>query len=183
MRVLSVFLLFSWVLLILGCGTPPTQPDDKDRLVFNEDEELLNSRVRYFDEEVPLDSAGTSLSKASPIHLKLVAEIDPPTFEGNQLHATHVTLYDNLAFVAFSTVNGAFRGGVEVVDFTNIRRSRILGQLLMRDTDVRVAAPFDGNLYLAEATDTDRRNRFESGIALRGRRDGGVAESQIGQIL
>ncbi len=55
--------LIGFTLLITVCGKQVLDPFEADRIVLENDDEILNSRIKYFNQEILLDSS-SSLSKA-----------------------------------------------------------------------------------------------------------------------
>ncbi len=77
-----------------------------DRITITNTESALAARVRYFDQDVPIDpvTGGTaSLTRAQSFakqfSLTLVAEITPPTIDGQVLQATSVVMRGDIATV------------------------------------------------------------------------------------
>ncbi|MFQ5638299.1 MAG: hypothetical protein ACE5IR_09945 [bacterium] len=158
--------------LISACGNQVINPADQSRIEINNDEKKLNNRVKYFDDEAihlySLDLS-TNLDHVAKKHgfaIKLRAEVEPPEVNGFVVHASHVTLDNRRAYVSYSTVNTDYRGGVEIFDILRLNRPRILSQALFLDTDVSIAARFEGKLYLGGATDSHHSSNFRSPACL-----------------
>ena len=113
--------LIGLILLITVCGKQLVGPLETVRIVLENDQAILNSRIKYFNQEIPLDSPNSiskaDASKRNHTKLFLLAEVEPPEIDGRKLQANHVTLSDGYAYVSYSTRNNDYRGGVEVFDF------------------------------------------------------------------
>ncbi len=162
--------LIGFTLLITVCGKQVLDPFEAERIVLENDHEILNSRIKYFNQEIPLDSS-SSLSKAGAskrTHTKLIllAEVEPPEIEGHKLQASHVTLSNDHAYISYSTRNNEFRGGVEILDLKTADRPVSKSLALFRDTDLSLAIEWDGRLYLGGATDSDHKSNFKSPAVL-----------------
>ncbi len=162
--------LIGFTLLITVCGKQVLDPFESERIVLENDHEILNSRIKYFNQEIPLDSS-SSLSKAGAskrTHTKLIllAEVEPPEIEGHKLQASHVTLSNDHAYISYSTRNNEFRGGVEILDLKTADRPVSKSLALFRDTDLSMAIEWDGRLYLGGATDSDHKSNFKSPAVL-----------------
>ena len=101
----NIAVVSALVLLQLSCNdspstlAPPEEPGNQanDRItIINEDDELAG-RVRYLDQDVPIDAMIESAAMASaaqarvaaPVFsLRLVAEVLPPSIDGQVLQAT-----------------------------------------------------------------------------------------------
>ncbi|MCH8873149.1 hypothetical protein IH824_10325 [candidate division KSB1 bacterium] len=162
--------LIGFTLLITVCGKQVLDPFEAERIVLENDPEILNSRIKYFNQEIPLDSP-SSLSKAGAskrTHTKLIllAEVEPPEIDGHKLQANHVTLNDDHAYVSYSTRNNEFRGGVEIFGLKTADRPFSRSLALFRDTDITVAIAWDDRLYLGGATDSDHNSNFKTPAVL-----------------
>jgi len=161
--------LIGFILLITVCSKQVLDPFEAERIVLENDTEILNSRIKYFNQEIPLDSS-SSLSKAGAskrtrTKLILLAEVEPPEIDGHKLQANHVTLSNDHAYISYSTRNNEFRGGVEIFDLIADRPiSRSLA--LFRDTDLSLAVEWEGRLYMGGATDSDHKSNFKSPAVL-----------------
>jgi len=162
--------LIGFTLLMTVCAKQVLDPSEAERIFLENDVEILNSRIKYFNQEIPLDSPG-SLSKAGSsvrTHTKLIllAEVEPPEIEGHKLQASHVTLSNDHAYISYSTRNNEFRGGVEVFDLKVADRPVSRSLALFRDTDISLAIEWDGKLYMGGATDSDHKSNFKSPAVL-----------------
>ncbi len=168
------YLLLVVAIILAGCGRGDlVGPGNEDRIVVSNDEEELNKRITYFVDEQspnqPKSQVGKfsyqSLSSQEP-QLKLRAEVAAPVVNGHTLHASHLTFDQRRTYVAFHTVNSAYRGAIEIYDVQNIAQPRILSQALFKDTDITIAAKQDGKLFVAEATDSEHSSQFDSPACL-----------------
>ena len=81
--------LIGFCFLITVCGKQVLDPIDVDRIVLENDDEILNSRIKYMNQEIPLDTSSslskTAASKRPHTKLILLAEIEPLRLTGNLL--------------------------------------------------------------------------------------------------
>jgi hypothetical protein len=153
-------------LLILGCN-PPNTPSGAERVDVENGEDLSQGRVDLVEnDEIFVESFDLSKRTVTdtemPGRLFLRAKISLPDFEGENLHANHVTVNEDYAYVSYSTVNETYRGGVEVIDIEDIRHPRIKSRLLYRDTDVTIARKAGARLFIGGAIDSDNSRDFET---------------------
>jgi len=162
--------LIGFTVLSTVCGKQVLDPFEAERIVLENDHEILNGRIKYFNQEIPLDSSSsfskTSSSKRPHTKLILLAEIEPPEIDGHKLQANHVTLSNDYAYVSYSTRNNEFRGGVEILDLKTADRPVSRSVILFRDTDLSMAIEWDGRLYMGGATDSDHNSNFKSPAVL-----------------
>jgi len=162
--------LIGFTILSTVCGKQVLDPFEAERIVLENDHEILNGRIKYFNQEVPLDSSSsfskTASSKRPHTKLILLAEIEPPEIDGHKLQANHVTLSNDYAYVSYSTRNNEFRGGVEIFDLKTADRPVSRSLILFRDTDLSMAIEWDGRLYMGGATDSDHNSNFKSPAVL-----------------
>ncbi|NOZ75213.1 MAG: hypothetical protein GXO90_07515 [FCB group bacterium] len=143
--------------LIIGLTSCEDQKTTSNVIVEN-DESILSSRIQYKNEIIPLDSVttGTARLRAAVIDtiiLTLVAEVDPPSYDGVALQATDVKLKGKHAYVSYNMQGETFRGGVDVFDISRPDQPRLKSSLLFTDTDVNGITRKSNDLYLASATD------------------------------
>jgi len=162
--------LIGFTVLSTVCGKQVLDPFEAERIVLENDHEILNGRIKYFNHEIPLDSSSsfskTASSKRPHTKLILLAEIEPPEIDGHKLQANHVTLSNDYAYVSYSTRNNEFRGGVEIFDLKTADRPVSRSLILFRDTDLSMAIEWDGRLYMGGATDSDHNSNFKTPAVL-----------------
>jgi hypothetical protein len=144
------------VLLTAGCAkNNPVGPSESGRVSVNNNETDLNGRVIVTDDTVAVDSA-SGLNKGSGIQtfsMTLVAEINPPTVNGQSLQATSVSLDGQFAYITYNLQGNTYGGAVDIVQLKGTKNATIRSEATFSDTKVS-SASFDaatGNLYLAEA--------------------------------
>ncbi len=158
---------FAALLVAGGCQSPdddPTAP--KRRIIIENDETVLSSRFST-DNSGMLDIKTTGIAEGR-VHGKpdydlfLLAEVNPPEYEGQLLRASYVEIAGNKAFVAYNTEGDQYLGGVDVYDISDEESPRLISQAIFPYTDVSAIAFDDEAIYLAEATDVDLDPAFDS---------------------
>lgn len=132
------------------------------RVVVTNDTAWLSRRVQQVNSPVdiqpPVASQGHAVqaerlaTQGQSVTLTLRAEIAPPQVDGATIQASHVAIQGNRAYVAYNTQGPDFRGGVEIVNTSNLNGLSILSQAVFNDTDVSALTWFGGTLFLATAT-------------------------------
>lgn len=173
-RLADMIIFVTLAVFLAGCGEPITGPassQDPPRIQVENNESRFEGRIQYHDDEVvklyKLDSVGTDqIVETKGFELRLRAEVAPPALDALPLHASHVTVKDGFAYVAYSTPNEAFGGGVEIYNIKDKNRPVLISQILLRDTDVRIAIRHGDKLYLGEAIDSEHAEQFSSPACL-----------------
>ena len=136
---------------VLGPGN-----QSNDRIIIINDETELADRVSYSDKEVPIDSSGGGqLAKqlnSDDFSLTLVAEVSPPSINGQDLQATSITMKQNKAIVSYNMRGAQYLGAIDVFNIRRKNRPRLKSQALFLDTDINSVSYDDGYVYAAEAT-------------------------------
>jgi len=162
--------LIGIALLLTVCGNQVLDPIDAERIVLENDETALNSRIKHLEEEIILapSSSLTKIAASILSHTKLIllAEVDPPEIDGRRLQASHVTLSDGYAYVSYSTRNNEYRGGVEVFDLNNPDRPVSRSLALFRDTDITLAVEWGDRIHIGGSTDSDHNPNFKTPAVL-----------------
>jgi len=159
-RVVIVGLTF---FLLIGCdrsvdSSTPSVPDQTDgRITVVNDEAKLASRMTLKAEEIGIDSTVVAPSmrkgtQTAAFRLNYIAEIQPPTVNGQKLQATSVVLNANFAYVSYNMVGSSAIGAIDVIQVKGVKNPVIRSEATFTDTDVNAAAFDNGNVYLAEAT-------------------------------
>ena len=165
-RKVSLSVVSALILLQLACGDslgPPDEPgNQEERISITNDETELSGRVQYRDEDVPVDSitgesqamatAAKSSGSARGFSLRLVAEVLPPSIDGQVLQATSIAMKGNKAIVSYAMRGEQYLGAIDVFS-TSVRKSpRLRSQALFRDTDIHSVSTHENYIYIAEAT-------------------------------
>ena len=119
--------------------------------------------VRYLDEDVPVDpisrrerrddDGGTdSRVCLGGFSLRIVAEILPPSIDGQVLQATSVAMKGNKAIVSYAMRGEQYLGAIDVFSTSTRESPRLRSQALFRDTDIHSVSTHENYVYIAEAT-------------------------------
>ncbi len=140
-----------------GCGLL-TNPQPDDRVLFENDETVLEERVTYTSQVIPIDPVealgkGLGAAVADTVLLTLVAEVAPPSHDGITLQAADIVVKGTRAYVAYNVAGETFLGAVDVYNIARPDRPRLLSSALFTDTDINGIAVEDNSLYLAAATE------------------------------
>ena len=152
-----------------SCYDQPFVPDveTNGRLTVTNDESVLAARVAYpelqigIEAEAPAPSgpAGAAPPALAPaaITLTLIAEIDPPTLEGETLQATAVwATQDDRAIVSYSQRGAAAVGGLDWFMSLRSKRPRLRSSVAFSDSDVSAVFTDGSQAFAVGATsDTD----------------------------
>ncbi|MFQ6616432.1 MAG: hypothetical protein ACE5HZ_06650 [Fidelibacterota bacterium] len=146
--------------LFLSCGNEDILgPGDQsnDRIAITNDEGRLEDRVQYYTEqEVTVDSAGTRpLAKrvaSQDFSLKLVAEVTPPSIDGQVLQATSVVIKGNRAIISYNMRGEPYLGAIDVFNISKKKTPKLTSEALFNDTDIHSVSFDAGNVYAATAT-------------------------------
>ena len=158
--------VLAFALVLGGCYDQPTEPvaESDDRAIVTSDEGALADRVRYPEEDVPVDAPvpnafaaalvdGPALAP-SAIELVLRTEIDVPDVNGLLPQATSISRRGNNSFLVSYNVRGdVFLGGIDYVANLLGRYPLVLSSVILLDSDVSAVALDGSTLYAAQATD------------------------------
>lgn len=185
MRLIKWLLLCSIALLLVPSCRDGTGPGDQSngRASITNNPFALASHVHYFDQDIPIESSGVGYApSAAPvankvpgapsrfmapraIKLKLTAEIDPPSINGQVLQATSVAITGTLAVVSYNMRGATYLGAIDVVDISDPKKPALRSRALLQNADVNGISTDGAHVYAAEATgDTG----FASPAALEG---------------
>jgi hypothetical protein len=170
----SLPLLVAWGAGLVGCmGEDPASPGattgsaplppalQPGNVVITNDADVLESRIERTWEPLtvtPKSPAPAELSgpfKPGDIgaQLALVGTVRPPDVDGTIVQANDVDIDGNRAVVSYNTAGDVFAGAVQVIDFSNPERPRIVSEVLYHDADVNAVALLGSHLYVGMASD------------------------------
>ncbi len=155
------FYTLSMLFALAACNPEQNPASQEQTILLNSDSESLNKRLN-------LDGAGV-INIANPnipenkvleelagnIPLVLVSQVDPPTYDGKTLKASHVDIEGNYAYVGYNKPGEVFLGGVEVYDITDPNKPKITAQAIFKNAKINSVNIENGKLYLAGAFDID----------------------------
>ncbi len=151
----------SVILLILFSAC--TEPPEVNRIVVENDPSTLSSRLTIVDEPVALDTSlqDGNLAKPAinPVSLTLLAEVDPPTVNGEPLQATDIYIKSNKAYVSYSMIGEPYLGAVDIFNVRDEEDPELISSMIFTDSDVNGLTYKSNYLYLAMATS---RSGFDS---------------------
>jgi len=155
------------VIIVSGCKKDHGNSNlitKKGNMIINEDKEDLNHRVNVTNQIMEVQSIYSALkSEGIPPKVdltknyvfKLVAEVDPPVYEGNTIQATHVKIIDHFAFVTYNTRGDKYLGGLDVFDVTNIKNPKIIWNVFFNDADISAVDYYNNKIYIVGAWNID----------------------------
>ena len=163
----SIFCLLG-VFALTSCFDQILLPDVETdgRLTVTNDEEALSERLSYVEVEIPIDplspasptSAALLRGAAAPptrstVSLTLVAELDPPTVDGQVVQATSISPPRRFTFlVSYNTKGNPFVGAVDYVINPFGLTPRLVSAVTFSDSDVSAVGLDDEWFYAAQAT-------------------------------
>ena len=157
------------VLALTSCFDQVLIPDvDTDgRLTVTNDETALGDRLSYVEVDVPIDPASptpvgaapapvdgaSAAPTASSVRLTLVAELEPPTVDGQVVQATAISPPRRFSFlISYNTAGSPFVGAVDYVINPFGLTPRLVSSVAFSDSDVSAVGLDDDWIYAAQAT-------------------------------
>jgi hypothetical protein len=163
LRSLGLPLALAIALVVSACFDQISVSDVETdgRITITNDEELLSARFSYLEQDIPIDPAnvglfgGAAASAAlvpSAVDLTLVAELDPPTVDGQIVQATSISARWRFSFLVSYNMRGdQFLGSVDYV-INLFGRPRVTSSVAFSDSDVSAVALDGTSIYAAQAT-------------------------------
>ena len=159
--------IFAACILFSACNENseiPALPDEaNDRVSVTNNLATLSTRVTYADEAVEIENSSALPSNlrlpsaarisSSFFSLRLVAQILPPTVEGELVQATSVSLRNTAEGLVSYNMRGAPRlGAVDFIKKFNSNSPRLTSSLAFNDSDINAVATDGSFVYTAVAT-------------------------------
>ena len=137
-------------------------PDEaNERVAISNNEQDLDIRIVYPDESVTVEedpgagrkSQALAAAKTSAVSLRLVAEIFPPTVEGEVVQATSIATDGGFKAMVSYNMRGAPRlGAVDWITHLHENRPRLRSSVVFTDSDISAVATDGQYVYAAVAT-------------------------------
>ena len=150
------------VLALVSCFDQVVIPDvDTDgRLTVMNDEAVLSERLSYLEVDVPIDppigapvGGAAAAPTRSSVKLTLVAELEPPTVDGEVVQATAISPPRRFTFlISYNTRGNPFVGAVDYVINPFGLTPRLVSSVQFSDSDVSAVGLDDDWIYAAQAT-------------------------------
>ena len=149
-----------------GNSEIPALPDEaNDRISITNDYATLSTRVTYIDEAVAIEDTSAPPSNLSlpatakitnaSFSLRLVAQILPPTVDGELVQATSVSLRNTAEGLVSYNMRGASRlGAVDFLKRFNSNSPVLTSGLTFNDSDINSVATDGSFVYTAVATNS-----------------------------
>ena len=108
--------------------------------------------------DTSLQTSGLAKPSIDPVSLTLIAEVDPPSIEGQVLQATDVFIKNHVAYVAYNMIGEPYQGAVDIFDVRDEEDPELISSMIFTDSDVNGLTFKDNHLYLAMATSREDFN-------------------------
>lgn len=133
-------------LIFISCEKDPITERRLDQeMIINNDLSSLARRMHLIEGGrlipiVPVDhkpAVGALKSAVAPRYeIYLRAEVDPPSYEGKVLQASHIKIVGNNAFVTYNRQGEEYLGGVDVYDVSDIRNPSLIQSVIFPEKDI-----------------------------------------------
>ncbi|EIA08851.1 hypothetical protein [Flavobacterium frigoris] len=157
--------IIAFGLLVMALSQSCQSNDDlsgkEEKVILNSDANSLNARMDHSSSGVinlvgsNLTSRNAATSETDKFPMSLVAEVNPPVYEGKTLTATHVDVKDKYVYVSYNTVGETYLGGLDVIDISEPNNPKLVVQAILPNTDISTVIYDNGNLYFSGATSVD----------------------------
>ncbi|MBC8376293.1 MAG: hypothetical protein H8E26_09610 [FCB group bacterium] len=154
-RIISLAIPF----LMTGILNTCTEPPEDGRIILENNLSTLSNRVTYVNQAIEIDTTlqtgGLAKPAVDPVSLVLIAEVDPPTIDGQVLQATDIYIKKNKAYVSYNMIGEPYLGAVDIFDIKDEEDPELESSMLFTDSDINGLTFKDNYLYLAMATNRD----------------------------
>ena len=151
-----------------SCQSNDDLTSNDEKVILNSDANALNARMDHSSSGVinlvssNLTSKNAVVTETDNFPMSLLAEVNPPVYEGKTLTATHVDVKDNYIYVSYNTAGETYLGAIDVIDITEPNNPKLVVQAILPNTDISTVVYDNGNLYIAGATSVDANKNIET---------------------
>lgn len=141
--------------------------NQEQKVILNTDAQSLANRMNFDDSGVINLVADGNLaardgSSSSDFPMSLLATVNPPSYNGVTLTASHVDVKDNYVYVSYNTQGETYLGGIDVIDVSQPNNPQLVVQAILPNTDISTVVYNNGQLYIAGATNVDSNGALTS---------------------
>ena len=169
MRKSLVALLVGAFVILQACQSDDINSvnNQEQKVILDTDIQKLSKRMNFENSGVINLSADANLAardggSSSDFPMSLLAEVNPPTYSGITLTASHVDVKDNYVYVSYNTQGDVYLGGIDVIDISQPNNPQLIVQAILPNTDISTVVYRDGQLYIAGASDVDSNGTLSS---------------------
>jgi hypothetical protein len=140
----------------------------ESKVVLNSNSTELSNRMDYSNSGVitlttsKLTARSASTQGTDNFPMSLLAEVNPPTYQGKKLTATHVDVKDNYVYVSYNTQGETYLGGIDVIDISQPNNPKLVVQAILPNTDISTVVYNNGVLYISGASSKDANPELTS---------------------
>lgn len=149
------------LVILQGCQNDDNSNGQEEaKVILNSDAVILGNRMDFGNSGVinfeSGDAARSPLDgNTSDFPMSLLAQVNPPTYNGSTLTATHVDVKDNYVYVSYNTQGNVYLGGIDVIDVSQPNNPQLIVQAILPNTDISTVIYDNGQLYIAGAANID----------------------------
>jgi len=144
-----------------------SEGNQEQKVILNTDSQSLANRMNFQNSGVINLVADGNLAardgnSSSDFPMSLLAEVNPPSYNGVTLTASHVDVKDNYVYVSYNTQGDTYLGGIDVIDVSQPNNPQLVVQAILPNTDISTVVYNNGQLYIAGATNVDANGALTS---------------------
>jgi len=134
--------------------------NQEGKVILITDPQSLGNRMNYDNSGVINLVADGNLAardgnSPADLPMSLLAEVNPPSYNGITLTASHVEVKDNYVYVSYNTQGETYLGGIDVIDVSQPNNPQLVVQAILPNTDISTVVYNNGQLYIAGAMSVD----------------------------
>ncbi|REH01077.1 LVIVD repeat-containing protein [Flavobacterium aquicola] len=141
---------------------------EESKVLLNSNSTELSNRMDHSNSGVitlktsKLTSRNAASQGADNFPMSLLAEVNPPIYEGKKLTATHVDVKDNYVYVSYNTQGETYLGGIDVIDVSQPNNPKLVVQAILPNTDISTVLYNNGTLFISGASSRDANPELTS---------------------
>ncbi|MCA9734344.1 MAG: hypothetical protein H6696_17155 [Deferribacteres bacterium] len=148
-------------LMVYSACTKVTSPDEATIDVqLNNNSQELNLHVLQGESKKLAFTGTTEINSA--YEFVLHATVSPLVWGDKVLHAVHVTLEGDYAYVAYATPENEYFGGIEIIEISDVSQPKILSQMIFTHSDITIALKSGNRLLLGGSANSDKLAQITS---------------------
>ncbi|KAA3618575.1 MAG: hypothetical protein DWQ05_06340 [Calditrichaeota bacterium] len=160
MKVGVCFVLITGLALLNSCGKVVSPEHIDEKVEVNNNIGQLNAHLQKVDAvQLPFKAVSKN---SSELNFLLHADVAPLQWGDKILHAVHVTLNGDFAYVAYATPQQEYVGGVEIINIAEVSQPKILSRMIFTEADITIVMQSENRVFVGGAANSDKIDNISS---------------------
>lgn len=151
------FLSFLVIIFLSSCEKQINEPNSQEDIVANNSEDIIELPESNLANRIIFHNRNASIVATQSIDgvetvtdpISHIATVLPLRHQGKTLHATHLDITNNRAYISYASSDTSYVGGVDVINTSNIQNPRSLTSLIYTNFKVNAVVVGSSRMFFS----------------------------------